>query len=555
MEDAGTTILYHPDGFDTGQQKLMGRQAAGEGFLKGWMAHGNANPISVWTSTQAHADHATQFLMNQGWLGKTERCGPDNVAPLKKTGNLFLPGPGLSEDAWKRHWHGDASWSLCGITHTTASHRALDAIAGTLHAPTQAWDALICTSKAVRTTVELVYAGEADWLVHRFGAKKLPHPQLPIIPLGVHCDFFRRDDNVRAKWRAELNISPNAICVLWMGRLSFHAKAHPAPLFRALEKAAVASGKEVCVLLAGWFANDAQKSVFETAAARLAPSIALRFVDARPLEARQAVWSVGDIFTLPSDNIQETFGLAPVEGMAAGLPVVATDWDGFRDTVIDGEHGFLIPTFQPAPGNGNSLAYAAETDIVNYDHYIGAAAQHAGFDIDAAAKAFQTLFEDKALRQKMGEAGQAYVRAHLDWQHIIKRYKELFGELRAIRLAHDVVKTPLWPKVRPTRQDPFALFAGYPSQQITPETWIDVTSSPEDVFKEYQASGNIIWGPSMLSINQIGALHQQSANLGKVQLSAILAKVQPGMHDRSINAIAWLAKHGLVRLTWENAGA
>ena len=41
--------------------------------------------------------------------------------------------------------------------------------------------------------------------------------------------------------------------------------------------------------------------------------------------------AIPDIFVSLSDNIQETFGLTPLEGMASGLPVVATDWNGYRD--------------------------------------------------------------------------------------------------------------------------------------------------------------------------------------------------------------------------------
>ena len=31
--------------------------------------------------------------------------------------------------------------------------------------------------------------------------------------------------------------------------------------------------------------------------------------------------------------MQETFGLTPLEAMAAGLPCVVSDWNGYRDTV------------------------------------------------------------------------------------------------------------------------------------------------------------------------------------------------------------------------------
>ena len=42
--------------------------------------------------------------------------------------------------------------------------------------------------------------------------------------------------------------------------------------------------------------------------------------------------------------------------MASGLPVVATDWDGYRDTVTNGVEGFLVPTLTPPPGAGSQLA-------------------------------------------------------------------------------------------------------------------------------------------------------------------------------------------------------
>ena len=63
------------------------------------------------------------------------------------------------------------------------------------------------------------------------------------------------------------------------------------------------------------------------------------FVDGRDPHMRHSVWHAADLFVSPSDSIQETFGLAVLEAMACGLPVVASDWDGYRDIVDDGQTG------------------------------------------------------------------------------------------------------------------------------------------------------------------------------------------------------------------------
>jgi len=41
--------------------------------------------------------------------------------------------------------------------------------------------------------------------------------------------------------------------------------------------------------------------------------------------------------------VDEDFGITPVEAMAAGKCVLATDEGGYRETVVDGKTGFLLP--------------------------------------------------------------------------------------------------------------------------------------------------------------------------------------------------------------------
>lgn len=54
-----------------------------------------------------------------------------------------------------------------------------------------------------------------------------------------------------------------------------------------------------------------------------------------------------DVFCLPSILNSESFGVAAVEAMACGVPVIASDVDGFRETVEHDLTGFIIPKKDP----------------------------------------------------------------------------------------------------------------------------------------------------------------------------------------------------------------
>jgi glycosyltransferase involved in cell wall biosynthesis len=80
--------------------------------------------------------------------------------------------------------------------------------------------------------------------------------------------------------------------------------------------------------------------------------------------------AAADVLAVPSRN--EGMGRVIVEGMAIGIPVVATAVGGIPDVVTDGECGRLV---EPN-------------------------------DIDALAAALIELGRDDALRRKLGEAGE-----------------------------------------------------------------------------------------------------------------------------------------------------
>lgn len=461
-------IFFDGDSYSTAGPKLMGRNAAGASFLKGYVAHATTDRFWLQSSD---AKSAQPFADAARAAGRSE---PITVIPhhapgaLEQAGTLYYPAPDIVEHARRRAVFGEARWSLCGITHTTASAGAMDSIAALLSAPVHPWDAVICTSKAVRGHVDAILQAEAARLARRTGATRFVAPQLPIIPLGINTADFAVDEGARAAARAALGIAEDVLVVLYAGRLSFHAKAHPAAMYAAIERAA--RGRRVVLIECGWFPNDAIEASFDAAAALLAPSIELRRLDGRVAEQRAQAWGAADVFCSLSDNIQETFGLTPLEAMAAGLPVVVTDWDGYRDTVRDGIDGFCVPTMMPAAGLGGDLAVRHAFGIDTYDRYCGHASLLVAVDIGRAAEAFARLFDDPALRRQMGAAGQARARADYDWAAIVPRYEALWRDLAGRRATDGAALRQPQPAAWPQRMDPFDGFAGYPSVILRPDT-------------------------------------------------------------------------------------
>ena len=462
-------IYYHPEAYTTSGPKLMGRNAAGESFLRGYLVHSKSTQFAVQVEQSAYAQNFLETARTFGRNEAVQVIHSSTLEELAKAGLIYYPGPRIAKHAWSRSLYGDNLWSLCGITHTTSSVGAMDALVDLISAPIQPWDALICTSKAVKNQVLLLLQTHIDYLKNRLGISKLVLPEFPIIPLGIHTQDFSFSSEQRRVAREQMGVEKEALIVLYMGRLSFHAKAHPLAMYQALEAAATSTNKSVVLIECGWHANEQIARAYQDAANSTCPSVRVITLDGRNPIERDSAWACADIFCSLSDNIQETFGITPIEAMAAGLPVVVSDWDGYKDTVRDEIDGFRIPTHMPTAGLGGDLALRHALEIDTYDRYCGYTCSLVSVDIEAARDAFIALFDSAQLRVKMGQAGRERAVSTYDWKVIIPQYEALWDQLSAIRIAQgnpSVANTSPWP----ARMDPFKAFANYPSAQLKPET-------------------------------------------------------------------------------------
>ena len=558
-------LYYHPEAYSTRGPKLMGRHAAGESFLRGFLRHGRAD--TFWLQVQ-HRNHARHFAASAQAHGRGEPVRVVDTASLPllaQAGTVFHPGPGLGEPAWQRAALGATpvkspthhGWSLCGITHTTSSAVAMDAIAALITAPVQPWDALICTSAAVKQNVERVLQAQTEHLRVRLDIRKRVLPQLPVIPLGIHTDDFVFTAGQRAEARAQLGIPADTVVVLFMGRLSFHAKAHPLAMYQALARAVHDTGKPVVLIECGWHANDFIADAYAEAARTACPDVPVHTLDGRDPAKRAAAWATADIACSLSDNIQETFGIVPIEAMAAGLPVVVSDWDGYRDTVRDGIDGFRVPTLMPGAGLGADLALRHATGLDRYDHYCGYTASLVAVDVGATARAFVTLIRDADLRRRMGEAGRERARAVYDWSVIIRQYEALWAELNQRRAADAAASrsaqqpsppVPAWP----ARLDPFQAFAAYPSHTLRPDTRLTLAHDNADAARarldQLKSLAMVRYARAILPNDAELATVLDAAEAGPQPAARLIDGIAPARRSAVFRALAWLVKLDILRL-------
>jgi hypothetical protein len=167
------------------------------------------------------------------------------------------------------------------------------------------------------------------------------HKEATVVPIGPPAHFFDPPD--RAAARARLGIADDVFLVVGMGTLVGHRR------FEVLVEAMslLADDPSVHVLLAG---SDHEDPAY---ADRLAAQIAARDLGARVTLPRRSLsdaelkdtYAAADVFVILSQRY--AWGLAPLEAIASGTPVILTPGAGVYD-VLAGRPGVqVVPAEDP----------------------------------------------------------------------------------------------------------------------------------------------------------------------------------------------------------------
>ena len=158
-----------------------------------------------------------------------------------------------------------------------------------------------------------------------------------VVHPGVHPEAFAPEvlQPLRAPTRAALCLPADAMVILFVG-MNFESKGLET-IIRAvgsLKSRTPSSRAHVLVVGKG------DESRFRRIAAEVGCADTVTFVGAHR-EGLSRFYAAADVFAMPASF--ETFSMATLEAMAAGLPVVISDRMGVRDIVSDGVNGFVVP--------------------------------------------------------------------------------------------------------------------------------------------------------------------------------------------------------------------
>ncbi len=558
MPATNAAIWFSEDGFDPISKGINGRRVAGKSFLRGFFAHADVREfVSI---AHSQADHAAfaRFAAEEGVTRPLRAVRLETPGALAPVDIVSYPSPITPVECWRRAPHGAAAWALCGITHTTATLNVMQSVFDLRSAPQMPWDAVICTSQAVQASLRRLMELAEVHLSQRFPGAAMPaRPLLPVIPLGVTCADFLPDPALGHSLRDRIGAKPQDIVVVTIARLTPDEKFDPLPLFLAMERAAAEvagqGGGKLHLVFCGQFREPAWEATFARAAARLMPACGYHLLEGGNGDERKATLSGGDIFVFPIDNLQETFGLAPIEAMAAGLPVIVSDWDGMKDTVTP-DVGFRVPTELPRAGVSTYVSYRHLGGTDAYLQYLGQISAMTPLDLGTLTRSLVTLALDPDLRRRMGAAGQARVRARYDWSVVVPQMQALWGE-QAAMLAHARNRggAPVAP--RPAGNLPVGsavdeMFAAYPTAFASETRRLAVAASrpalaPDEMFtlRNYIARRRLIEDPRRIEV--ILTAFASAGPLGATE-AAIATSV--GLPPVMVARVAlWLLKYGYLQ--------
>lgn len=471
------------------------------------------------------------FLFNH--LVENIRTTEYHIFHLGGWGYFF---PGL---VYLRNTYAKNKFPITGLIHS------LNGIETNYHAlkictaPLLPYDSIICSSNAGKMVLEKIFIALKETLSSEHIAPSFKG-NTEIIPLGIDNTFLDLPD--KSSSRSQFSLRKDDIVLLTVGRLSPQTKADVYPLIKTFQKLTSAVPDKSLILVIAGGANDKQMRMIRQIIAECHVENAVHLITNFTKKLKPHLYSAADIYISLSDNLQETFGISVIEAMAAGIPAVVSDINGYSELVTDNETGYKIPTLWT-----DTFHLAELADIMDFGTLQLMLSQCMAVDTEILFNHLLELVNNEELRQSMGanakkEAVQKYL-----WSRIIHTYEALWDDLytQSSSYAGDI----------PTPKNPFTndylhIFNHYPTSQLSKENVCSLTQDGQEVLK----SGNIPMPYMNIDslINNtviIDILKYLSKNAGTVTDILLLDSLKQKKQDEIFYTLLWMAKYSLIHIS------
>lgn len=219
--------------------------------------------------------------------------------------------------------------------------------------------------------------------------KGIDSQKLVFIPNGIDTEkYFRPYDRQRLAEILKENIN-NKKFILTSGRL---AKRKGVAWFckNVMPKLPL----NYFYIIAG---DGADKKNIETAIRENNLSSRVKMLGYVTDETRDILFNTCDVFVQPNIKVSgdiEGFGITPIEAASCQIPVIASNIEGLKDAIKDGQNGFLVES-------GNAEAWIEKINEV---------------------------LSNDSVREQFGQNCRKYIIENYSWEKISKRYLEEIGK-------------------------------------------------------------------------------------------------------------------------------
>ncbi|MEC7985843.1 MAG: glycosyltransferase family 4 protein [Myxococcota bacterium] len=382
-------------------------------------------------------------------------------------------------------------------------------------------DAFLCSSTPGAEVIAHLMSHAAASL-----GKEPSSSQRIVVPLGVEdiAGFY----SVKTA-RKKLSIPSNAVVGLYFGRFSDYDKMDLFPLLQAFQWV-LKKTPDAFLVLAGNVQSEEYFEILRLWSQMLQIHERVLFLRSPGETLKRVLYNTSDFFISISDNPQETFGLSLVEAMSASLPLLVSDYNGYKEVASDAV-SIKVPTIW------GKFPYMQELspflDASSLHRHL---AQSLALDNRVLREGLLHLFSSAPLRAKLGRAGRERFLSLYHSPVVIQKLESIWDRLKSNYV-------PVPSTTDPLAMPYFETFQHYPTEFLSQ----NMRLQHSDFFREWQKKGveypiltNLNWAIKRENIDWL------SARLGNAHLVGDLEQIWPKETWALHYTLLWMLKHDLL---------